>query len=518
MPYQILLDSLNTIYLLPAVDYQLYLFVVAVEVQHTYIQLTMTIEHRSAPPKLPAGLATVLNAPEEHRDSAYYSITDASSKHNSAASGIGISIYHAAQEKTPSPTTTTIPQPLVSPSSNMSVASMVSPTSPGNMRYDRPVSLESMPSGVLGGTTSVGPDSRRESVDSRMNQNFGDLRLGGSPYASANQSTTSIHASLAQQRNTRTGLDHLSVHRISNGYQPSMERTPESHPKARTAPAITGPATSTIARAAEPTKGQAWAFPDEIQRVPPGIGSGTFLDSRRSSVAESIASSQFTADSRLPAGQRRLDETIVPEFQRMSGNSADFQTVHHHTLQHKQLSDLQSEETSPHNGSQPYSRTPELRVSHKLAERKRRTEMKELFEQLRDLMPQERGSKASKWEILSKAITEHQRLVDHLKHMSNLYQSSNNEVEALRREMERLSMENTQLRNSTTAGPGPAIQSAPAQQATSDPYAQDPYGRASRPELPPLRALSSNLPNGPESMTGVQYEGPRPNGFRPDRF
>ena len=37
-----------------------------------------------------------------------------------------------------------------------------------------------------------------------------------------------------------------------------------------------------------------------------------------------------------------------------------------------------------------------------MAERKRRTEMKELFDQLRDLMPQERGSKASKWEILTK--------------------------------------------------------------------------------------------------------------------
>ena len=28
--------------------------------------------------------------------------------------------------------------------------------------------------------------------------------------------------------------------------------------------------------------------------------------------------------------------------------------------------------------------------------------MKELYDELRDLMPQERGSKASKWEILSK--------------------------------------------------------------------------------------------------------------------
>jgi hypothetical protein len=71
-------------------------------------------------------------------------------------------------------------------------------------------------------------------------------------------------------------------------------------------------------------------------------------------------------------------------------------------MQHKQLSDLQAEEGGGPGGNQPYSRTPELRVSHKLAERKRRTEMKELFDQLRDLMPQERGSKASKWEILTK--------------------------------------------------------------------------------------------------------------------
>lgn len=303
--------------------------------------------------------------------------------------------YHP-NDKTPSPISTSMISPL---GGNMSIPSMVSPTTPGS---GRPQSLESCQSGTPFGMNG-GVESRRESMDSRINQPFGDLKLNNSPYASHNQSTTSIQGGLAQGRLPRAGLENLAVHRISNGYQPSADRNPDGHQKAvRTAPAITGPATSTIARAAEPIKGQAWAFPEEdIHRIPSAPGT-SYLDSRRSSITESIASSQYTTDSRLPPGQRRLDDLSGNDLGRLSGVSTDFPPVHHHSLQHKQLSDLHSEDSSPHSGSQPYSRTPELRQSHKLAERKRRTEMKELFEQLRDLMPQERGSKASKWEILTK--------------------------------------------------------------------------------------------------------------------
>lgn len=72
-------------------------------------------------------------------------------------------------------------------------------------------------------------------------------------------------------------------------------------------------------------------------------------------------------------------------------------------MQHRSVTSLQGlDHGAMGPGSGNYSRTPELRISHKMAERKRRSEMKNLFDELNQILPNSPGSKSSKWEILTK--------------------------------------------------------------------------------------------------------------------
>ncbi|TEB35836.1 hypothetical protein FA13DRAFT_1624541 [Coprinellus micaceus] len=131
-------------------------------------------------------------------------------------------------------------------------------------------------------------------------------------------------------------------------------------------------------------------------------------------------------------------------------------------------------------GATPYSRSPELRVSHKLAERKRRKEMKELFDDLRDQLPQDRGMKASKWEILTKAI----EYVTHLKGQSAQLLV---EVDGLRRENEALRQGGPMPSFPGPNGPPPPLHH-------QVPYGQIPPISAQFPHLPPANHQSQQQP------------------------
>ncbi len=96
--------------------------------------------------------------------------------------------------------------------------------------------------------------------------------------------------------------------------------------------------------------------------------------------------------------------------------------------------------------SAPYSRSPELRVSHKLAERKRRREMKDLFDDLRDKLPLDRTLKTSKWEILAKGLSPSTRVMvsviliatlatEHINYLEEQQDALRREVDELRRNL-----------------------------------------------------------------------------------
>jgi hypothetical protein len=144
---------------------------------------------------------------------------------------------------------------------------------------------------------------------------------------------------------------------------------------------------------------------------PSGKSNSMDLDSHLSSIRSSGADLQFGEDTLAsaadsPSQQHHDTASILHQAAAAASASA--------SASDSGQGQGQGQAMNPHleglkdgEKASPFSRSPELKVHHKLAERRRRLEMRNMFEELRLMLPAERGSKWSKWEILSKGTFDH---------------------------------------------------------------------------------------------------------------
>ncbi|KAF5363699.1 hypothetical protein D9756_000622 [Leucocoprinus leucothites] len=202
----------------------------------------------------------------------------------------------------------------------------------------------------------------------------------------------------------------------STGY--SSAYTGGDSPHNRLPPSIAAFSWPNSDNASEPTQLPSLTRPPDPNPPANTIPPLSYLADRRMSVPDTLISHPKSITPRSPRPPSRQGHPPEPITRSSSGQD---------NSNPQSASALAAAKKD--SGPTPYSRSPELRVSHKLAERKRRKEMKDLFDELRDQLPADRGMKASKWEILTKAI-------DFVVQLKQSNQDMMREIERLRQEVD----------------------------------------------------------------------------------